>query len=97
MSACGLACSDSMAAVPSTLVRYTSSPNVSKKRDQSGWRPTSSTGEKFHPMPLALISYAVICPARRTSMGFHVAAMAIFCGKMVPPSMYWWPWTPSMP
>jgi hypothetical protein len=43
----------------------------------------SSTGAKFHWMPAARVSYAVIWLARRTSARFHVAAIARFCGKTV--------------
>jgi hypothetical protein len=34
-------------------------------------------------MPLARVSYAVISLERRTRPGLNVAAMAMFCGKIV--------------
>ena len=47
---------------PKVLARYTSSPRVSKNLDHIGFLPKSSTGEKFHGTPDALVSYAVILP-----------------------------------
>src|SRR5437762_5819723 len=60
----------------STLFPYTT-----LFRSQSGWRPTSSTGEKLHGIPTARVSMALISALRFISLGFQVAAIPNSCGN----------------